>query len=55
LFSDTSFRFMELSFGRVGSAASRVERRALSSRRQACVRAPEMSWGSPLRIKVSEV
>jgi hypothetical protein len=55
LFSETSFRFMELSFGRVGSAASREERRARSSRKQACVRAPEMSWASPLRSRVSEV
>ena len=55
LFSDTSFRFMVLNFGRVGSAASRVERRVRSSRRQACVRAPEMSWASPLRIRLSEV
>lgn len=35
------------------SATSSAERRARSSRKQACVRAPETSWGEELRRRVS--
>lgn len=53
LFEETSLRGMVLSLGMVGSASSSLERRSRSSRRQAWVRAPEMSEGSPLRVRVS--
>lgn len=54
LFSLTSLRGRALSLGSEGSASSRALRRALSSRKHAWVRAPEMSEGSPLRRRESE-
>lgn len=53
LFSETIFKGRIESLGREGSAASRAARRARSSRKQACGRAPEMSEFSPLRVRVS--
>lgn len=53
LFLDTIFRGRDASFGREGSEASREERRARSSRKHACVRAPETSSCSPLRLRES--
>lgn len=55
LFSETIRRGRVASFGREGSAASRAERRARSSRKHACVRAPETSWGEELRRSVSSL
>lgn len=54
LFSETIFNGRVDSFGRLGSLDSRAARRARSSRKQACVRAPETSWGVELRMRVSE-
>ena len=53
LFSDTMRRGREARFGREGSEASRAARRVRSSRKQACVRAPETSCGEELRRSVS--
>lgn len=53
LFSETMRRGKVESFGSEGLAASRAARRARSSRKQAWVRAPETSEGSPLRISES--
>lgn len=53
LFSDTMRRGKLASFGREESAASRAERNARSSRKQACVRAPETSCGEELRRRES--
>jgi hypothetical protein len=53
LFSDTILRFRVDSFGRSGEAASSCLRRERSSRRQAWVRAPEISWSLPLRRRES--
>lgn len=53
LFSETSFRGYVDSLGSEESAASRAARRDRSSRKQAWVRAPEMSEDSPLRVRLS--
>jgi hypothetical protein len=53
LFSDTMRRGKLASFGSEGLELSREERRARSSRKQACVRAPETSCGEELRRSVS--
>ena len=53
LFSETMRRCMPESLGSEESASSRAARRARSSRKQACVRAPETSASSPLRVRVS--
>lgn len=53
LFSETIFRFRVESFGREGEEDSREARKERSSRKQACVRAPETSWGEALRRSVS--
>ena len=55
LFSETIRREREASFGREESADSRAVRRARNSRKQACVRAPETSWGEPLICRVSSL
>lgn len=55
LFSETILRGRVLSLGREGSEDSREARRERSSRRQAWVRAPEMSWSEPLRVRESVV
>lgn len=49
LFSETMCTLYSLSFGRAGFTSSSFLRRALSSRKQACWRAPETSWDSLLR------
>lgn len=54
LFSDTILRGYVESFGSEESAASTAERRERSSRKQAWVRAPEMSCGEPFRRRESE-
>lgn len=53
LFSETMRRGRVESFGREGLDASRAERSERSSRKHACVRAPETSWGEELRRRVS--
>jgi hypothetical protein len=53
LFSETILRGREASAGREESFDSRAERRARSSRKQACVRAPDTSWGEEFRRRVS--
>lgn len=53
LFSETIFRGKVDSLGSEASAASRAARRARSSRKQAWVRAPEISEGSPLSRRLS--
>lgn len=53
LFSETSFSGMADSLGRDPLEASRAARRVRSSRKQACVRAPEISESSPLSIRLS--
>lgn len=53
MFSETIFRGRVDSLGRDESAASRAARLARSSRKQACVRAPEMSEACPLRVRLS--
>lgn len=55
LFSETMRSGKLASFGREASEASRAERRARSSRKQACVRAPETSCGEELRRSESSV
>ena len=54
LFSLTIFRCIELSLATCGAPASSFCRCCRSSRRQAWVRLPLMSWGWPLRVSVSE-
>lgn len=44
---------MSDSFGHLESCASISFRNCRSSRRQACVLAPEMSWSLPLRVSES--
>ena len=53
LFSDTILSGRDERFGKVGSRDSSSFRRERRERRQACVRAPEMSWGLPFRVRVS--
>lgn len=53
LFSETMSRGKVLSLGRVELALSRAARRLRSSRKHACCLAPETSWDSPFRIRVS--
>src|SRR5436190_19317714 len=53
LFSETRRRGMVDNFGSDGWAASRAARRVRSSRKQAWVRAPDTSEGSPLRSRES--
>jgi len=55
LFRLTILRGKVLSRGREVSFSSRDLRRARSSRRQACERAPEMSWSEPLRVRESNL
>jgi hypothetical protein len=54
LFSDTMRSGNVDNLGREGFSASRAARRVRSSRKQACVRAPETSCGWELRISASE-
>jgi hypothetical protein len=49
LFSEKMCRFSEEIFGSEESEVSKAARRALSSRKQACVRAPDTSWDEPFR------
>lgn len=53
LFSEAMRRGKVDSLGSAASLASSALRRARSSRKQACVRAPETSCGAPLRSSVS--
>jgi hypothetical protein len=53
LLRETILRGSDDSFGRDESASSTWRRRVRSSARQACVRAPEMSWSEPLRVRES--
>lgn len=53
LFSDTILRGRLDSLGKEESVFSRAARLARSSRKHACVRAPEMSDSSPFRVRVS--
>ena len=53
LFSETTLSFRSASLGRVSSLASTSFRSWRSSRKQAWVRAPEMSWSLPLRVRES--
>jgi hypothetical protein len=53
LFSETIFKGKVESFGNESLAASRAARLARSSRKHACVRAPEISETSPLRMRLS--
>jgi hypothetical protein len=53
LFSDTSFRGRLEILGSDESDASRAARRARSSRKHACVLAPEISEASPLSVRLS--
>lgn len=55
LFSLTIFSFKSASLGRLLSFASTSLRSWRSSRRHACVLAPEMSWSLPLRVRESLV
>lgn len=55
LFSETILSFRAESLGMEASFSSRAARRARSSRKQAWVRAPEMSEISPLRVRLSSV
>jgi hypothetical protein len=55
LFSETILRGSEESLGASGFSCSTVWRRARSSRKQACVRAPDTSWEAPLRSSESAV
>jgi len=55
LFSETIFRGRVESLGSDGFVDSSFARRDRSSRKQACVRAPETSWGEELRRRESAV
>lgn len=55
LFSETIRRGRVESLGREGSADSSAERRARSSRKHACGRAPVTSWGAELMRRESAV
>jgi hypothetical protein len=53
LLRETILRGSDESLGSDESASSTWRRRVRSSARQACVRAPEMSWSEPLRVRES--
>jgi hypothetical protein len=55
LFSETTLSFRSASLGWESSAASTSFRSWRSSRKQACVRAPEMSWSLPFSVSESWV
>ena len=53
LLRETILRGSDESLGSDESASSTSRRRVRSSARQACVRAPEISWSEPLRVRES--
>lgn len=53
LLRETILRGSEESLGSDESDSSSWRRRVRNSARQACVRAPEMSWSEPLRVRES--
>lgn len=53
LFSDANFRGRFEVFGNEGSDASRAALLARSSRKHACVRAPDTSAACPFRVRLS--
>ena len=53
LLRETILRGSDESLGSDESASSTSRRRVRSSARQACVRAPEISWSEPLRVSES--